>query len=101
MTYKEAEKLMYENINLVETDGNEKFPYYIGRLLIMPSKRDDENELCIIKWTIGQGVEFKQAFKACELKEEDFDVYVYTKTKNKLTETSIRPILLSEYLSQD
>jgi hypothetical protein len=53
MTYEQANKLMLDNTKIVKTNGNDKFPYHIDRLLIMPCKRDDENELCIIKWVIG------------------------------------------------
>ena len=98
MTFEDSMTLMYKYVKLVETNGNEKFPYYIDRLLIMPVKRDDENELCIIKWVVGQDVDFKKAFDACDLREEDFDVYVYTKTTT-ISELPIRPILLSDYIS--
>src|SRR3569623_1997277 len=98
MTFEDAMMRIYKHAKLLKTAGNEKFPFYIDRLLIMPVKRDDENELCIIKWVIGQDVDFKKAFAACDLREEDFDVYIYTKTQT-ITGFPIRPILLSEYIS--
>lgn len=97
MTYEEAIKILYANVKIVNTNGNDKFPYHIDRLLIMPVKRDYDNEGCIIKWVVGKDIDFKRAIEVCGLSEEDFDVYVYTQTK-KLIGT-IEPILLSEYLS--
>jgi hypothetical protein len=98
MTYEEAGKLMNDNLKIVETVGNENFPYFIDRLLIMPSKRNKENELCIIKWVIFNGAFFKDAFNTCEITEDDFNVYVYTKIET-MYGLRILPIPLSEYLS--
>ena len=93
MTYNEAEKLMLDNVKIVQTNGNKKFPYQIHKLLIMPTGICNEEALCIIKWAVGNDLPFKKAFDVCELKQQDFDVYVYTKEQN------IKPISLSEYFS--
>jgi|SRR5580700_4608439 hypothetical protein len=98
MTYEESMRLMYRYVNVIETNGNEKFPYFINRLLVMPATRNDSTEDCIIESVIDHETDFKTAFKTCDIKEENFDVYVYTKTMTAAGRP-IRPFLLSEYLS--
>ena len=93
MTYEESEKKLFDNVKIIDTNGNERFPYHIDRLLIMPVKRDHESELCIIKWVVGHDIPIKRAIEVCMLTKEDFDIYVYTKTEG------IAPMLLSEYFS--
>lgn len=93
LTYEEAQKFMLNNLKIVETNGNDKFPYRIHKLLIMPTDISHEDESCIIKWTVGNDIDFKKAFDICELSQDNFEVYVYTK------EQMIRPILLSHYIS--
>ena len=91
-------RLMFRYVIVIETNGNEKFPYFIDRLLVMPANRNDTTEHCLIESVIDRETDFKTAFKTCDIKEENFDVYVYTKTKTA-TGRAIRPFLLSEYLS--
>jgi len=98
MTYEESMRLMYRHVNVIGSNGNEKFPYFIDRMLVMPASRNDATETCIIDSVIGHETDFKTAFKNCEVSEENFDVYVYTKTITAHGHP-IKPFLLSEYLS--
>lgn len=85
MTYDEAEKFMFENLNIVDTDGNDKFPYRIDRLLIMPIDVTIEEQAEIVKWVVFNGLPFKKGLDVSGLgHKSDFDVYVFSKEINQI-----------------
>jgi hypothetical protein len=94
MNYKEAEIFRNEQLKLVGTMGDDKFPFVIDKILILPANFDlyPNKGLEVIKWIVGVGMGNKEALESCEFTNEDLQVYLYSKDKKST------PILLWEYL---